>query len=102
MSCILWELLVSELCNEAGKKLGTWAGGRQVFTLQRLLFSMTFSVGTRALTRAVIRDCATFHKLGDFRVQCLDQKPASKSTSWFEPVGLFQLNLTEELRHRRC
>lgn len=35
---ILQEPLFSEPCNETGTKQGTWAGGRQVFRLQRTAF----------------------------------------------------------------
>lgn len=53
-----------------------------MFRLQRFLF---LSMGSRVdvLTFATIRECGTFHKVRDFRVQCLGQKFVSKSAPWF-------------------
>lgn len=58
---------------------GAW---REVLRLQRFLF---LSMGSRVdvLTFATIRECGTFHKLRDFKVQCLGQKLVSKSAPWF-------------------
>lgn len=45
------------------------------------LYDLLHGSRADALTFAVIRDCGTFHRFRDFRVQGLDQKLASKSTS---------------------
>lgn len=71
---------------------------REVLRPQRFLF---LSMGSRvdALTFATIRECGTFHKLRDFRVQCLGQKLVPKSAPWV--FNLFQLDWTEasEMSH---